>query len=84
MVLQPFLSLGRFFNLLILYTVGRTPWTGDQPVARPQPTHRINEPNTDIKALGGIRTHDPAFERAKTVHSLDRAATVIAILRCIV
>jgi hypothetical protein len=26
-----------FFNL---YTVGRTPWTGDQPVARPLPLHR--------------------------------------------
>jgi hypothetical protein len=24
---------------LILYTVGRTPWTGDQPIARPLPTH---------------------------------------------
>jgi hypothetical protein len=23
-------------------TVGRTPWTGDQPIARPLPTHRIN------------------------------------------
>jgi hypothetical protein len=23
-------------------TVGRTPWTGDQPVARPLPTNRIN------------------------------------------
>jgi hypothetical protein len=34
------LDLGRFFSLLILYTVGRTPWTGDQPVARTLPTHR--------------------------------------------
>jgi hypothetical protein len=25
------LCLGRFFNVLILYTVGRTSWTGDQP-----------------------------------------------------
>jgi hypothetical protein len=31
--------LFQFFNL---YTVGRTPWTGDQPVARPLRTHRIN------------------------------------------
>jgi hypothetical protein len=29
-----------FFSFLILYTVGRTPLTGDQPVARPLPTHR--------------------------------------------
>jgi hypothetical protein len=36
----PLLSLGRFFSFLILYTVATTPWTGDQPVARPLPTHR--------------------------------------------
>jgi hypothetical protein len=24
------LDLGRFFSFLILYRVGRTPWTGDQ------------------------------------------------------
>jgi hypothetical protein len=34
------LDLGRFFSFLILYTVGRTPWTKDQPVTRPMPTHR--------------------------------------------
>jgi hypothetical protein len=33
-------DLGRFFSFVILYTVGRTPWTGNQPVARPLPTHR--------------------------------------------
>jgi hypothetical protein len=32
------LDLGLFFSFLILYTVGRTPWTGDQPVAKPLPT----------------------------------------------
>jgi hypothetical protein len=32
------------FQFLNLYTVGRTPWMGDQPVPRPLPTHkhRIN------------------------------------------
>jgi hypothetical protein len=30
-------DLGRFFSFLILYTVGRTPWTEDQPIARPLP-----------------------------------------------
>jgi hypothetical protein len=29
------LGLGRFFSFLILYTVGRTPWTGVQPIVRP-------------------------------------------------
>jgi hypothetical protein len=31
---SPLLDLGRFFSFLILYTVGRIPWTGDQSVAR--------------------------------------------------
>jgi hypothetical protein len=37
------LDLRRSFSFLILYTFGRTPWTGDQPITRPLPTHRINE-----------------------------------------
>jgi hypothetical protein len=39
---SPLLDPGRSFlsSFVILYTVGRTPWTGDQPVARPLPTHR--------------------------------------------
>jgi hypothetical protein len=41
-----------------------------------QHKHRINVHTSDIHALSGIRTHDPEFERAKTVHVLDRAATV--------
>jgi hypothetical protein len=34
------LGLCRFFSFLILYTVGRTPWAGDQSLAMPVPTHR--------------------------------------------
>jgi hypothetical protein len=37
------LDPGHFFSFLILYTVGRTTWTGDQPVARPLPTHRTTQ-----------------------------------------
>jgi hypothetical protein len=37
------LDLGRFSSFLILYTVGRTPWTGDQHVTRPLPTHRTTQ-----------------------------------------
>jgi hypothetical protein len=36
--LQPFV-LCPLFRFLILYTVGRTPWTGDQLDARRLPTH---------------------------------------------
>jgi hypothetical protein len=35
----PFVGLWFFFSFLILCRVGRTPWTGDQPVARPLPVH---------------------------------------------
>jgi hypothetical protein len=34
------LDLGSFFGFLILYTVSTTPWTGDQPVARPLRRHK--------------------------------------------
>jgi hypothetical protein len=37
---SPLLDFGRFFSFLIFYTVGRTPWTGDQPVSWPLPAHR--------------------------------------------
>jgi hypothetical protein len=39
---SPLLHLGRFFSFLILYRVGRTPWTVDQPFTRPLSAHRIN------------------------------------------
>jgi hypothetical protein len=64
------LDIRRFFSFLMLYTVGRTPWTGDQPIARPRYLHtehkqRINAHNTDIHALSGIRTHDPNFRASE-------------------
>jgi hypothetical protein len=75
------LDLGCFFSFLILYTVGRTSWTGDQPVVRPLPTHRITQTHNKRKQtsipLVGSEPTTPVFERAKTVHALDRAATVI-------
>jgi hypothetical protein len=37
------LDLGHIFSFLILHTVGRIPWKGDQPVARPLPTHRTTQ-----------------------------------------
>jgi hypothetical protein len=54
------LNLGRSFGFLILYTVRRTPWTGDQPIARPIPTQIQNKRTQDIHASSGIRTHDPS------------------------
>jgi hypothetical protein len=86
MALQPFvgpLPLLQFRNHL--YTDGRIPWTGDQPVARPLPTHRTTQTQNKHTETSmpwvGFEPTIPAFERAKTVHALDAAATVIGWLK---
>jgi hypothetical protein len=46
MALQPFVGpwpLFRFLNPI--YTVSRTPWTGDEPVAKPLPTYTTQTQN---------------------------------------
>jgi hypothetical protein len=63
------------------YTVGRTLWMGDQPVARQLPAHRTAETQnkrtqTSIPQVGFEPTI-PVFEQAKTVHALESTATVI-------
>jgi hypothetical protein len=65
---------------LILYAVGRTPWTGDQPVARPLPTQITTQRTQSSMPRVGFGPKIPAFEREKTVHVLDRAATVIGTI----
>jgi hypothetical protein len=35
-----FWALAALFSFIIIYTVGRTPWTGDHPIAKSLPTHR--------------------------------------------
>jgi hypothetical protein len=80
---SPPLWLGCFFSSLILYTVGRTPWTGNQPVARLLPIHRTTQTHNKRKQISmprmGFEPTIPVFEHAKTVHALDRAATVVGI-----
>jgi hypothetical protein len=59
--LQLFVGPWPLFQFLNQCTVGRTPWTGDQPVARPLPTHRTTQTQNkriDIHASSGIRTED--------------------------
>jgi hypothetical protein len=82
MALQPFVGpwpLLQFRKLF--YTDGRTPWTGDQPVARPLPTHRTtqtqNKRTQTSMSRVGFGSTIPAFERVKAVHALDRVAVVI-------
>jgi hypothetical protein len=70
-------DLGRFFNFLIhTQSVGLLGREINPPQGRY--LHVEQHPHTDIHASSGIPTHDPMFERAKTVHALDRAATVIS------
>jgi hypothetical protein len=68
-------GVGRFFSF------GRTPWTGEQPVLRPLPTHRITQAQNKRKQISmptmGFELTIPVFERTKIVHALDRAATEI-------
>jgi hypothetical protein len=75
------LDIGRFFSFLILYTVGRTPWTVDQPITRPLPTHRTthkkNKRTETSMPRVGFEPMILVFEREKTIHALDRMATVI-------
>jgi hypothetical protein len=78
MALQPFVGHCLFISFLILYTVGRIPWTGDQLVARPLPTQ--NKRTQTSMPRVGFEPTIPVFKRAKTVHALDCAATVIGYL----
>jgi hypothetical protein len=75
-------SLFQFPNI---YTIGRTLWTGDQPFARPLPTHRTtqtqNKRTETSIPQAGFEPTTPVFEQAKTVHALERAATVIGTFR---
>jgi hypothetical protein len=74
------LGLRTFFSFLILYTDGRTPWTEDQPVARTLPIRRTTQTQNKCTETSvprvGFEPTTLAFVRAKTVHALDRAATV--------
>jgi hypothetical protein len=43
MALQPFVGSWPLVQFLNLKTVGTTPWTGDQPITRPLPTHSTKQ-----------------------------------------
>jgi hypothetical protein len=68
MALQPLWTLAAF-SVSLSITVGRTPWTGDQPVARPLPTHRTTQTHNirtqTSTPLVGFEPTIPVFERAK-------------------
>jgi hypothetical protein len=77
------LDFGRFFSSLILHTVGRILWTGDQQSQGlyPHTEQRTGNKRTQTSMPKvGFEPIIPAFDRANTVHALDRAATVIGRL----
>jgi hypothetical protein len=69
------------FQFPNLHTFGKTPWTGDQPVARPLPARRTTQTQNKRTQISmpqlGLELMISVFEQAKTVHALDRAAPVI-------
>jgi hypothetical protein len=83
--LQPF-GPWPLFQFLNLYTVGRTHWKGNQPVARPRSAHRTTKTqNKRIQTsmpLVRFEPTIPVFKRTQTVHALDGAATAIGSWYC--
>jgi hypothetical protein len=79
------LDLGRSFSFLILYTVGRSPWTGDQPVARPLAVPRTTQTqNKRRQYKHPCLDWDPNLQsqrsRERRVHASYRAETLIGLL----
>jgi hypothetical protein len=69
MALQPFIGHWPLLIFLILYTVGRTPWTGFSPskgryLHTEQHKHRTNA-HIYINALIRFRTHDPSVRASE-------------------
>jgi hypothetical protein len=74
LALQPFVEPWPLFQFLVLYTVGRTPWTVNHPVARPLPTHITtktqNKRTQTLVPWVEFEPTIPTFERAKNVHAV--------------
>jgi hypothetical protein len=75
MALQPFVGPWPLFQFHNLGRVGRTPWTGDQPVARPLSTHRTTQTRNKRTQISmnrvGFEPKTPVFQRAKKIYALD-------------
>jgi hypothetical protein len=67
MALQPFVGPWRLLQFRnLFYTDDRTPWTSDQPIARPLPTRRTTDTPTSMPWLGFEPTI-PESELRKTM-----------------
>jgi hypothetical protein len=59
MAVQPFDRHEQPFQFVILYAIGRTPWTREQPIAMPL--------NTDIHASDGIRSNNSSVRSGEDI-----------------
>jgi hypothetical protein len=70
-----------FLNFVILFTKGIKTWTWDKPIAMPIPKHRTahTQNKRTQKSMPFVRFEPttPGFEQANTVHTVDRAASVM-------
>jgi hypothetical protein len=73
-------ALAAFFSFLVYTQSVGLLGEGAQPVAKPLPTHRTTQTQTSMPEVGFEPTN-PVFERAKTVHALDRVAIIIGSTR---
>jgi hypothetical protein len=86
---SPLLGLGLFFSFVIFfYTVGRTPWTSDQPVARPLPTRRTTQTQNTRKQYrhpclewDSNPRSQSSSERTQFMPQTTHAVTVIATVK---
>jgi hypothetical protein len=83
LALQPPWARAFSFSFIIIFTDRRTSWASDQLVARPLPKHRTTQSRTKhththetYMTWVGFKSTIPEPERAKTVHALNRSATV--------
>jgi hypothetical protein len=81
MAIQPFGPWLLFQFLNPIYTVGRIPWMGNQPVANPLPTYRTTQPQNKRTEISVPRTHDPTVRAGEDGSCLYRATTWSAVTR---
>jgi hypothetical protein len=65
------LGLGHFFSVLILYSVDRSPWTGDEP-SRERYVHKTQNKSTLTSMCRvGFEISNPDFKRGDIIEALE-------------
>jgi hypothetical protein len=83
---RPVTRIALIFYLFTIYIWNKPVIIAARSVTRPLPTHRTTQTQNKRAQISmswvGFEPTIPVFQRAKTVHALDRAATVIASSHC--